>query len=123
MTEPLAHLEALLTQATTPPRFPPNSRYHAVPTAQLVLPGGRVIVYLRRRVVPPPEAFATLRVHAVVQGDRLDNLAAEHLGDPELFWRLCDANAALRPDELTEDAGRRLRIPLPEGVPGGLGAG
>jgi hypothetical protein len=123
MTEPLAHLEALLAQATTPPRFPPNSRYHATPTARLELPDGRVVVHLRRRIVPPPEAFAALRLHAVVQGDRLDNLAAAHLGDPELFWRLCDANAALRPDELTESTGRRLRIPLPEGVPGGPDGG
>ena len=38
--------------------------------------------------------------------------------DPEQFWRLCDANAAMRPDELTESVGRRLRITLPEGIPG-----
>lgn len=123
MTEPLAHLEALLAQATTAPRFPANSRYHATPVARLELPDGRAIAYLRRRVVPPPEAFATLREHLVVQGDRLDTIAALQLGDPELFWRLCDANGALRPDELIEEIGRRLRIPLPEGVPGGPDAG
>ena len=33
-------------------------------------------------------------------------------------WRICDANGALRPEELTELIGRRLRITLPEGVPG-----
>ena len=52
------------------------------------------------------------------RGDRLDNLAAKYFGDPELFWRLCDANGALRPDELIEIIGRRLRITLPLGVPG-----
>ena len=52
------------------------------------------------------------------QGDRLDNLAARYLGDPEQFWRLCDANGAMRPDELTQTSARRLRITLPEGVPG-----
>jgi hypothetical protein len=118
VTEPLAHLEALLTQATTAPRFPANSRYHLTPTAQLVLPDGLTVVYLRRRFVPPPEAFATLREHVIAQGDRLDLIAARHLGDPELFWQLCDANGALRPDELVEEIGRRLRVPLPEGVPG-----
>jgi hypothetical protein len=37
-----------------------------------------------------------------------------------LSWRLCDANGAMRPDELTETPGRRLRITLPEGIPGGV---
>ncbi|MCL4798481.1 MAG: LysM domain-containing protein [Burkholderiales bacterium] len=86
--------------------------------ATLVLPDGRMIAHLRRRFVPPPERFATLREHAVVQGDRLDRLAAQHLGDPEIYYRLCDANGAIRPDELVETTGRRLRVTLPEGVPG-----
>ena len=50
--------------------------------------------------------------------ERLDNLAALYFGDPELFCRLCDANRALRPEELTETPGLQLRITLPEGVPG-----
>jgi hypothetical protein len=53
----------------------------------------------------------------VTQGDRLDNIAAKYLGDPEQFWRLCDANGAMRPDALTETIGRWLRITLPEGIP------
>jgi hypothetical protein len=119
MNEALTQLEALLSQtATDAPRFPPNSRYHATPTATLVAADGRAITYLRRRLVPQPERFAVLREHMVVQGDRLDRLSAQHLGDPELFYQLCDANGALRPDELVERIGRRLRITLPEGVPG-----
>lgn len=119
MNEALKQLDALLTQsATAVPRFPPNSRYYATPTATLGAPDGRTIAYLRRRFVPPPERFATLREHTVVQGDRLDRLAAEHLGDPEVYYRICDANRAVRPDELIETVGRRLRITLPEGVPG-----
>ena len=98
--------------------FPPTSRYAATETAAWVGPDGRTVVYLRRRFVPPPERFAPLAEHVVTQGDRLDNIAAEHLGDPEQFWRICDANVALRPDELTEVLGRRLRITLPEGIPG-----
>jgi hypothetical protein len=54
----------------------------------------------------------------VTQGDRLDNVTARYLGDPEAFWRICDANNAMRPNELTETIGRRLRITLPEGIPG-----
>lgn len=118
MTDPLEHLEAVLGQAGAAPRFPASSRYAAVPVAHLTRADGRQVAYLCRRFVPPPGDFALLREHVVVQGDRLDVLAARHLGDPELFWRLCDANGAMRPDELTERIGRRLRITLPEGVPG-----
>jgi hypothetical protein len=74
-------------------------------------------VYVQRRFVPPPERFDLLQEHEMTQGDRLDNLAAQYLGDPEQFWRLCDANNAIRPEELTETVGRRLRITLPEGIP------
>ena len=49
-----------------------------------------------------PERFVTLRLHTVAEGDRLDNLAAAYLGDPQQYWRLCDANGAMRPDELIE---------------------
>jgi hypothetical protein len=54
----------------------------------------------------------------VVDGERVDNIAARHFGDSTLFWRLCDANNALRPAALTEVPGRRLRITLPEGING-----
>ena len=37
----------------------------------------------------------------MVQGDRLDLLAARLLGDAELWWRIADANPELDPEELT----------------------
>ena len=98
--------------------FPPSSRYYSVPTAQITMPDGKTVSYVRRRFVPPPERFALLQEHAVQQGERLDQIAAKYLGDPEQFWRICDANGAVRPDELIETVGRRVRITLPEGVPG-----
>ncbi len=113
MTEPLAHLEALLAQATSPPRFPANSRYHATPTAQILGPDGRALVYLRRRFVPPPEAFATVREHIVLGDERLDTITAQYLADPELFWRLCDANRVMWPPDLTAEPGLIIRIPAP----------
>lgn len=98
--------------------FPPTSRYALTPTGTFVRADGTPVAYLKRRFVPAPEAFALLQWHTVLQGERLDNIAAQYLGDPEQFWRLCDANRALRPQELTETLGRRLRITLPEGIPG-----
>ena len=102
----------------SPSAFPVTSRYHGLGTRELETADGETIVYLRRRLVPQPERFQTLQMHSVAEGDRLDNLSARYLGDPELFWRLCDANRALRPDDLTADVGRELRITLPEDVRG-----
>ena len=99
-------------------QLPPTSRYRGLETAIHVGPDGVPRIYLRRRFVPPPERFALLTEHIVTDGDRLDRVTALHLGDPEQFWRVGDANRAMRPDELTEVAGRRLRITLPEGIPG-----
>jgi hypothetical protein len=96
--------------------FSMTSRYLGIETATFESPDGKSIVYLRRRFIPPPERFALLQEHAVTQGERLDNITAHYLGDPEQFWRVCDANRAMRPDELTETTGRRLRITLPEGI-------
>ena len=98
--------------------FPPTSRYYGIETATIELREGKTSAYLRRRFVPQPERFTTLQEHVVVQGDRIDNIAARYLGDPLQFWRVCDANRAMRPAELTEEPGRRLRIALPEGIPG-----
>jgi hypothetical protein len=98
--------------------FPPTSRYHGLDTAMMEDTSGKTIVYVRRRFLPSPDRFALLQEHAVVQGERLDNITAQYFGDPEQFWRICDANSAMRPEELTETIGRRLRITLPEGIPG-----
>lgn len=98
--------------------FPPTSRYALTPIATLVRADGTPVTYLKRRFVPAPENLALLQWHQVLQNERLDNIAAQYLGDPEQFWRLCDANRALRPEELTETIGKQLRITLPEGIPG-----
>ena len=75
-------------------------------------------MYVTRRFVPSPERFALLQEHVVVEGDRLDNVAHRYIGDPQQYWRICDGNGAMRPDELIEEIGRLLRITLPEGLPG-----
>jgi hypothetical protein len=72
----------------------------------------RTIVYKRRRFIPSAAGTTTLVEHAVAQGDRLDTITARYLGDPTQFWRICDANDTLRPDEL-EEPGRTVRIALP----------
>jgi hypothetical protein len=96
--------------------FPLNSRYSGIDTATLGA-GAQTIVYIRRRFVPSPDKLTPIQEHTVKQGERLDNLAAQFLGDAELFWRLCDANGAMRPEEL-EEPGLTVTIALPQGLPG-----
>jgi hypothetical protein len=116
MNDPLqALLNAAPSRAAT---LPPNSRYRTVGTTTLLDASGETIVYFRRRFLPPPERLAVLQEYAVVDGDRMDNLAARFFDDPELWWRLADANRVMRPEELTETPGRQLRITLPDGTPG-----
>ncbi len=112
-------LQALLQQGALQRNlFPPNSRYQGIETATWVAADGGTIVYLVRRFIPSADRFVLLHEHTVAEGDRLDNLAAQVLGDPERFWQICDANNALDPDELTQTVGRVLRITLPQDVPG-----
>jgi len=98
--------------------FPPASRYAAVETTTLTDVDGLVTIYLRRRFLPPPERFAGVREHVVSQGERLDTVTARYIDDPEQFWRICDANRAMRPADLLNPIGRMLRITLPEGIAG-----
>ena len=97
--------------------FQPTSRYYLVETTTYDIAEERTVRYLRRRFLPPLDRFTTVQEHLVKEGDRLDNITARYLGDPEQFWRVCDANPILHPEEL-EEPGRRVRITLPEGVPG-----
>ena len=95
--------------------FTITSSYSGIEMAEYKTADGRITVYLRRRLVPPPERFEFVKEHSVAEGDRLDNIAAQYLGDPEQFWRICDANRAMNPEDLTQEICRILRIPLPEG--------
>lgn len=101
-------------------RFPPNSRYNGVPTAELSSPDGEKIVYLRRRFVPDPATLVPVGEVQVQGGDRLDRLAATNLGDPIQYWRIADGNGAQVPSEL-ERPGSRLRLTLPAGLSGASG--
>lgn len=97
--------------------FSPTSRYFGLEVKVMDTEQGKV-AYVTRRFIAPPENFELLQEHTVTEGERLDNIAHRYLGDPEQFWRICDANAVLHPNELTDTIGEKIRITLPEGVPG-----
>jgi len=118
-------LAALIGLGVIPPvSFPTDSRYYGSATLTYTTAAGQSVSYLARRFVPQPGApnFATVAQHTVQQGDRLDLIAAKYLGDPLMFWLLCDANGAIRPGALVETPGTVLNITTPQGVPGASNA-
>jgi hypothetical protein len=92
--------------------FSSKSRYTSLEIAKWTTPEGRILPYVRRRFLPPlvEEPFIE---HEVTDSDRLDNVTAQYLGDPEQYWRICDVNTAMHPAQLLDSDRRRIRI-LPE---------
>ncbi len=91
-----------------------TSRYYSIQTATLTDANGHVLVYVRRRFLPRLETLQILADVTVTQGDRLDVITARTLGAPEQFWRVCDANSAMNPVDLTAEIGRVVHIPMPQ---------
>lgn len=89
--------------------FARGSRYEQVPDGLYREPSGRQIPYKLLRVLP--SNFLTQQIHTVADGDRLDLIAFRYYNDPLQYWRICDANDALNPDDLLQ-IGRRLVIPI-----------
>ena len=120
MTDPLQNI--LNPQGLSRTAFSQTSRYYGIETASFEKENGETVVYLKRRFVPPADRFALLQEHTFTEGERLDNITHQYLGDPEQFWQLCDSNNAIDPDELTKTVGRKIKITLPEGIPGNSNA-
>ena len=98
--------------------FDHMSRYAAVGTLTLELPGGPVAC-LKRRFLPQGERLPLLATVPVAPGERIDTVAYRTLGNPLAFWRICDANDVINPQDMMQDASSdpsvRLRIPIPQG--------
>jgi nucleoid-associated protein YgaU len=97
----------------------PSSRYYGFAVEFFARADGTQVAYLQRRILPQPDIYTSVQNYVVVEGDRLDNLAAKFLGDPLLFWMICDANGVSDPDELTSQVNRTILIPLASGIPAG----
>ena len=97
--------------------FDPTSRYYNIEIATMTVTDSdglpREIRFVKRRFIPP-NGTTTLIEHTVTQGERLDNITALYFGDPTQFWRVCDANNVLEPNELTDTIGTRIKIALPK---------
>lgn len=88
----------------------PSSRYYNMPIKTRALPDGRTVAYLPRRFPKDPDNMRVIAEHVTRDSDRLDRVAATHLGDPTLFWLICDANLVLDPDETLAEPGTRVII-------------
>jgi nucleoid-associated protein YgaU len=94
--------------------FEQRSRYYALDDASLTTADDSIIAYKRRRFLPDGKKIPPLVEVTVTEGDRLDLITARTLGDPEQFWRICDANNTMNPSDLTAETGRVLRVPVPQ---------
>jgi len=92
--------------------FEPASRYYSIGNSVWTDEQGRKVVYKRRRFLPQSGSARSLAHVTIKPKDRLDLIAAQALGDPLLFWRLCDANDAMNPFDLLEN-GTIVRVPAP----------
>jgi hypothetical protein len=105
-------LESMLQQiGMSTSSFPPGSRYYGIAQAEMETAKGERIAYLRRRIIPLAEPTEEAQVYTVSEGERLDNIAAAHIGDPEQFWQIADFNNAMKPEELTGEAGLKILLP------------
>lgn len=93
----------------------PTRRYADLPTATHVTADGREVVHLRRRFLPDPSDRPVVATVTVVRDDRLDLVAARHLGESLAWWRIADDNRAMHPADLTATPGRRLSVRMPGG--------
>lgn len=89
-----------------------GSRYAKVGEATITDSKGRTIRYKKTRFIAQTSAQLG---HRLSQGERLDHLAHRYYQDAERFWRICDANTALWPDDLVADVGATILIPPSEG--------
>ncbi|MGD6978867.1 MULTISPECIES: hypothetical protein [Citricoccus] len=89
--------------------FSDTSRYARTPVDTVVTAGGRRVSAIRLRRLPSPPADP----HTVIQGDRLDLLAQQHLGDGTRSWHIADANTTLEASALVGRILDTLWIPRP----------
>ena len=91
--------------------FEQKSRYYGLENKVHVDEEGNEIIYKERRFVPDSSSLSSRINVKVKKGQRLDQISASTLGDPELYWKIADANTAMSLTDL-EKTGAELRIPL-----------
>jgi hypothetical protein len=86
--------------------FDPKSRYRESEIYSVEDMRGRTVNVV---TPPPPPEQVQLGTHLLIQGERLDLLAAKYLDDPAGFWQITEQNNVMLPEALTE--AREIEIP------------
>jgi hypothetical protein len=89
--------------------FVKESRYYNLEDGTIEM-DGRIVSYKKRRFLPDGNDMVLLQEITISEGDRLDRIAAKVGGDPEQYWRICDANNVMHPLEITNEPGTTVRI-------------
>jgi len=80
-------------------KFPSTSRYYGSEVLAITLANGLTVVYLPRRFLPQPESLALLLEHTVPKTIGSTTLLLITWATREQFWRVADANRAMRPED------------------------
>lgn len=89
-----------------------NSRYRKTPKLQIVDADGvpNEVYETRDTTMAAPE---TARAYTTVEGDTLQSIATDHLGDPALWWVIADMNPLATFYPLDLPTGTDLMLPTP----------
>jgi hypothetical protein len=88
-----------------------RSRYYTISDTSYISANGIHIIYKSRRFLPQADTIPSNSSHALREGERLDWVAAQRLGDPLMSWQIADANNAMNPSELSNIPEEIIRIP------------
>lgn len=98
--------------------FAPDSRYSGLTLRRHTAPDGTEVTFLPRRLIPPPERYQPFGQTRLSGSERVDDVAADAYGNPELYWRIADALGLEDPASLLGQEGRLIPLPLPLEVSG-----
>jgi len=91
--------------------FDLDSRYSKLTPLTVPGPNGTPVQIVPIRFIAAANPVIARRIR---QGDRPDLLAYEFYKEPQLFWRIADANEVMRPSEMVSNLGGLIGIPTKE---------
>ena len=90
-----------------------EGRYSDEPVLEHGQKDGSAVRYVRPRILPQTNSYMVTMPHRVSDNDRPDILAFQQLGNPTAWWMIADSNDAMHPDQLLDEIGESITIPVP----------
>jgi nucleoid-associated protein YgaU len=88
--------------------FGADSRYAKLKPITVIGANGKPVQIVPIRFIGSADSVLSRRIR---QDDRPDLLAYEFYKEPQLFWRIADANEVMRPGELVSYTGSLIGVP------------